>query len=423
MLNVAETQPNDWKYVSEGGATIVFSYSGPPNPIFDGTVLRLRKCRINSAGDTSQANLNGEEPDDPIIEYQEKCMTRLIPPVHLPLLQAVSLEKEWAESMASLHDTSRRNERRIKDAIDNTRSKAVLATDLVGGDWIAVEIKPKWAFLPSPDHLSPTTRPVKTRTCRFCMHSRLRAAQGETVSLGYCPLDLFSGEEKRMKNAVSSLWDAWTTSNSAINNLKIFIRGKMIEPSEVNELLVDGNTVPKDSIKDVFISAVLRQLMGTPVLGIISRLQRRLDALDIEGLSKLWYNTVASNASTDSIPQIGMGIPTLSAEPTIDEWVQFVSSFLSSESNNVDASPSNIRHYLLAYLLSATFKDCSLIIRLDFLDSPPGNMVVRPERVMVIDLDPKSMSRLSKWEKMDREIAHGFMAFEPKECIDASFMA
>ena len=41
--HVGDTSPHDWKYVSEGGSTIVFSYAGPPHPHFDGTALRLRK--------------------------------------------------------------------------------------------------------------------------------------------------------------------------------------------------------------------------------------------------------------------------------------------------------------------------------------------------------------------------------------------
>ena len=65
------------------------------------------------------------------------------------------------------------------------------------------------------------------------MYSRLRAEQGEKQAVGYCPLDLFSGEEERIKHAISNLWDAWITSDGAINNLKIFVRGNLIKPSEV----------------------------------------------------------------------------------------------------------------------------------------------------------------------------------------------
>ena len=133
MDQISWTLPNDWKYVSEGGATIVFSYIGPPNPSYDGMVLRLRKA-------------TGEKPpaldeDDPIIEFQTKCIERLLPQENLPKLRSVRLEREWLERLGELHENRRPEARQGKDHIDLSRKRAVLATDLVGGDWIAVEIK------------------------------------------------------------------------------------------------------------------------------------------------------------------------------------------------------------------------------------------------------------------------------------------
>ena len=43
-----------------------------------------------------------------------------------------------------------------------------------------------------------------------------------------------------------------------------------------------------DAISDVFASALIQPLLQTPILRILSDLQRNLDPLDIEGLSKLW---------------------------------------------------------------------------------------------------------------------------------------
>lgn len=149
---VTDTLPTHWKYVSEGGATIVFSYHGPPNPEFDGTVLRLRKSIVPAAHKITRASdLVGqreqdlgdvhEEPDDPMIEYQTTCMERLIPPEHLPRLESVHVSQAWLEDLISLHDNNRPVDRRDRDQVDLTRTKGVLATDLVGGEWLAVEIK------------------------------------------------------------------------------------------------------------------------------------------------------------------------------------------------------------------------------------------------------------------------------------------
>jgi inositol-pentakisphosphate 2-kinase len=248
MANISETRPQDWKYISEGGATIVFSYVGPPNPHFDGMVLRLRKVVMSSKDLHEESWV---EPEDPMIEFQQKCMERLIPKAHLPRLETVHLERPWLESLVQVHDVARPQYRRSADHVDLDRSKGVLATDLVGGNWMAVEIKagplnaglaynnlfqlqPKWAFLPTLTHLSTETRPVKSQTCRFCMHSLMKSKDSDhAISTGYCPLDLFSLDEARVKKALYSLWDAWAVSGATVNNLKIFVQGKAVHPSDV----------------------------------------------------------------------------------------------------------------------------------------------------------------------------------------------
>jgi len=144
MSDILRTEPSTWKYVSEGGATIVFSYKGPPHSNFDGTVLRLRKtpiaAEIGNKASTVAAS-NKEELDDPSIEFQMKCMQRLIPPEHLPRLETVGLNRAWLEELVRLQDHLRPEARRRKDLIDLNKTKGVLATDLVGGNWLAVEIK------------------------------------------------------------------------------------------------------------------------------------------------------------------------------------------------------------------------------------------------------------------------------------------
>ncbi len=139
MDDITRTLPSHWKYVSEGGATIVFSYVGPPNPTYDGMVLRLRKA-ANEGAPERDVGVE-DEPDDPIIEYQTRCMERLFPRYNLPRLQSVRLERRWLQQLAEVHDVERPQARTEKGHIDFLRTKGVLATDLIGGNWIAVEIK------------------------------------------------------------------------------------------------------------------------------------------------------------------------------------------------------------------------------------------------------------------------------------------
>jgi inositol-pentakisphosphate 2-kinase len=152
-ISATHTLPQHWKYVSEGGATIVFTYVGPSHSYYNGMVLRLRKSGATtehaSCDQAGEDQGSGEEPDDPSIEFQKQCMQRLIPSDHLPRLESVHVDRDWLEALAALHEAERPIERREKDHIDLNRTKAVLATDLVGGNWLAVEIKVRLSRPPS----------------------------------------------------------------------------------------------------------------------------------------------------------------------------------------------------------------------------------------------------------------------------------
>ena len=140
--HVGDTSPHDWTYISEGGSTIVFSYSGPPHPHFDGTALRLRKGPVPTHDEPEKYELPPlDEPDDPTIVFQRTVIERLVPPAFLPRLDAVHVERRWLQELSALVEPHRPLERRARDRIDVAKAKAVLATDLVGGKGWAVEIK------------------------------------------------------------------------------------------------------------------------------------------------------------------------------------------------------------------------------------------------------------------------------------------
>jgi len=59
--------------------------------------------------------------------------------------------------------------------------------------------------------------------------------------------------------------------------------------------------------------------------------------------------------------------------------------------------PISITNSRVVSLLSATFKDCSIIIRGHEDD-------VKSATATIIDLDSKSFERMGKWEKLDRDV-------------------
>jgi Inositol-pentakisphosphate 2-kinase len=134
-LRLSETSPAEWKYISEGGATIVFSYQGPCHPILTGKVLRLSK--------TPREGPLCVSDDNPqlAVESQQKVISRLLSPSYLVDLQVVPLEAQWVEAFAVHHESSRPQERRSTSMINLTGRTGVLAPDLIGGLSCAVEIK------------------------------------------------------------------------------------------------------------------------------------------------------------------------------------------------------------------------------------------------------------------------------------------
>src|SRR5712671_3374549 len=107
-IDISQTSPDQWSYISEGNATIVFSYNGPPHPIFTGKALRLRKAL--------------REPQDPApsfsqdhaIAFQQNILPRLLDRSSLPDLQTVPLKSNWVEGFSTHHEPFRPHERRLK---------------------------------------------------------------------------------------------------------------------------------------------------------------------------------------------------------------------------------------------------------------------------------------------------------------------
>ena len=67
----------------------------------------------------------------------------------------------------------------------------------------------------------------------------------------------------------------------------------------------------------------------------------------------------------------------------------------------------------LAYMLSATFKDCSMIIGLSKDQEP---------YIKLVDLDVKSVKKFAYWVKLDEEIVETYSQLDESErriCVDA----
>ena len=166
-------------------------------------------------------------------------------------------------------------------------------------------------------------------------------------------------------------------------------------------------------MRDAFITTLLPVLLETPVLETLSTQQRSLDALDVEGLSTLWSkaHTPLGATSVVSIPRLGADL----TQPTVEDWERFISLYIANRynMNHEHPDPADLQYYCYAYLLSASFKDCSIILRM--VPSPDGKTLKKS--ITVIDLDVKGVDRLHKWEKLDRQIVEAYSKIsDPVKC-------
>lgn len=115
------------------------------------------------------------------------------------------------------------------------------------------------------------------------------------------------------------------------------------------------------------------------------------------------------------------GLGPVGQNPSLEQLQDFVSSYHSvyCALDHSKLCPENIDTYLMAYLLSATFKDCSVIFRIHRSDISGNASVHSPDAIFIIDLDLKGADRLEKWANLDRQIVEYYReTVQRKFCVE-----
>jgi inositol-pentakisphosphate 2-kinase len=133
---------------------------------------------------------------------------------------------------------------------------------------------------------------------------------------------------------------------------------------------------PADSTDLPFLS-LIKPHMQHATWTVLQKFQSTLDPLDIEGL----------------VARVPLSSPLYTVEATVDEYAQTACAVLS------DAKLKD-RQLILAYLLSASFKDCSVFLRF-----AGGKCAVK-----LTDVDTKSIGKMAAYWELDRRIVRNFQA-------------
>lgn len=191
--------------------------------------------------------------------------------------------------------------------------------------------------------------------------------------------------------------------------------------------------LPQKSDTSDFRSQITRQalsaLLKSSVLQDLYKLQRNLDPLDNEGLFKLFdlylqaQNQGEGASKHPAREKQGKKAKSERVtfdehftQPTLKQWVAFVKEYNKDNGRHGAAlakkcfetdelDPSKLEYFLHAFLLSATFKDCSIIIR-------PST-----GKIMIIDTEPKQIKRIEKWRKQNQDMVNGYEE-DGSKCVD-----
>jgi inositol-pentakisphosphate 2-kinase len=203
-------------------------------------------------------------------------------------------------------------------------------------------------------------------------------------------MDLFSDNSERISKSIENL------IQNPQNNFKIFINH-----SEMHSSKIDQFTNPKSIVKKL-----TEILIETQILQDIQKIQL-LDDLDIEIIDVLFkkYSTLKS-------------LHCVFENQIEDQWIQKIVEKLKKieskeyhcgDSTNqkktqifdLELSEDEMLQKIREYLISHTFKDCSVMITF--------SLKQKDYKIGIVDLDSKLASKIPKYKKLDEEIVQHFM--------------
>lgn len=482
---IITTDPSDWRYIAEGSANLTIAYSPPPSrpsrPQLKNKCLRLRKRPISSAPEDPYPHRSGS-PDQQAcpscprerridssassistgtkiegIDFHRRIIGSLMGPHLLLNFEPVKLESAWLSNLVTVIEPTRPNSKRVQESIDAQMQIALMMDNLTSNpaeelarEMISVEIKPKWSFLPqAPNLLDSSTAGVKTEFCRTCVFRAVRSIAPEKLGTAadrgthpthplthsdsqrvnhyyvssdrFCALQLFNVDSiVSLRDALDRLhfeWRhqhdvcSWSTPACASsplkpsqkhNNFKVFRDGSILDPSAAR-------------IDQQIIDLLAQALERSGVLRRLDHLQKRLDPLDIEGIFDILKNELGNDQLHDflqvpiALNELDEILPLMSDEI---EWKRFKESF----------DRLTGRTKLIMYMLSMTFKDCSIFVRLPAheilqdhapsiikpIDGLTEEQILELVDIRLIDLDLKPLLRLSTYFESDRKMYHRF---------------
>ncbi|KAL5713009.1 inositol-pentakisphosphate 2-kinase [Ranunculus cassubicifolius] len=417
-----EKDAAEWVYRGEGAANLVLSYTGR-SPTYIGKVLRIKKSLRSKPQSITPASVlsphdillwkdlkdivSSTSTDTAAQLYVLNVMLPLLGSDHVDAGKSILVSRPFLEAIEKTILSQRPSWRVDAAKVNTVCDSALLISDhsifphgvLQGDPCISVELKPKCGFLPSSKLINEQTH-VKKSVPRFRMHQYLKLRQGEISQLSeYNPLDLFSGCREKTNKALNALY------RNPQNNFRVFMNGSFInfKGGESLESQLEGVISADDGERlPNFLNLISETILKSGVLNRLLEAQK-LDSLDIEGAIHAYYNIVSQPCK-------------VCRDLKKSEFSQRCESL---HSLSLEESLKIVRDYLI----SATAKDCSLMI--SFKPGVSGDLECSFGSVQLestkqrfeykayfIDLDMKPLKKMGHYYELDQRIVKCFMEMQ-----------
>eukprot|EP00127_Corallochytrium_limacisporum_P001236 Clim_evm6s47 gene=Clim_evmTU6s47 len=461
------SDPEAWTYLGEGSANVIMQYKGHDVRLC-GRILRLRKDMLHNTGKHGiRSNPLNEVAE--LHTYFEKVCRPILGGNFLCYGALVEVDPKIIMGIQSVleHDL-KRPENRMPELLDLHARFAVLMPDLSQflrdclrstpiadrtPGIVSVEIKPKKGYLPKTRFMT-GVHALKATVCRFCMHQNVKLEDGKWKDRSdYCPLRLFSTKPELVHQA---LWDMLEVPQ---NNISIFINGSRELFGNSGDMTIDTQRslvtdlrqilIPKSRHADleeefqvlpdgdwrmyvrsrpveltVLVGLIEKAFAQTGVMQRIKRVQR-LDRIDIDGAMAIYESLVRDTPDSEDKLRI-------MSDFTDPSWDTCVESALSRSKNANFIQPMDLIgmpktekvQLLREFLVSKSARDCSLIVTMSQFDETRSKivedgLVMREHtfrhrmqyKVNVIDMDPKPVTRLPRYQNQDHCIVEHFSKY------------
>ncbi|KAF7989323.1 hypothetical protein HCN44_007997 [Aphidius gifuensis] len=412
---INQNELDGYVYRGEGNANLVISLPSTRS------VLRFRKLTLDYDDENHNDNYKKK------INFEMKFYNKFIKK-HMNGFSSVgeliycptNIIDDWNIKVEGLRPEQRKNKYIYENIAmklpDYSLLPEYLDDNLTRKSNYCIEIKPKQGFVPEGDRF--------IEKCPYCLTQFYKLAVEKIKETSkYCPCDLFSGDEKRMKKAIFNLVD------SPQNNLILFKDGTRIwgdgyHRDELKRLLTEcfsSDDKVEDKLCNLIIKALLRPLSKPSIFlnnnNSLKKYHNNLFEYYNINLTKFnnfienkkcnfQYNYLQEGCVLDKLYKLQKLHDTNLYEIyNIYQKYSNINNVNLYFDNNVNDDIIRLRNYLLF----STARDCSILFsfrKIDLCDLskyPASNVISSQDQshhfvfnIGVTDLDPKNLESIKK---------------------------